>query len=102
MPAPRQTGGRWREGTSVSFGVHAVLFAVLFFTAARVPGVITTAVDAGGPLEYFVARPGPARGGGGGGDHLPAAPRPAEIAPSKPSSPLSSSALTLPLLWQSK
>jgi protein TonB len=85
MPAPRQMDGRWWEGTSVSFGVHAVLLAVLFYAAAHVPAVVKTAVDASGPLEYFSARSGPARGGGGGGDELPAPAQQARIPLSKPS-----------------
>jgi TonB family protein len=66
MPAPRQMAARWREGTGVSIGAHAVAFGILLYAATHVNQVAQTAAYVTGPARLIFAGL-PARGGSGPG-----------------------------------
>ena len=83
MPAPRQMGSRWREGTGLSIAAHAIAFGLLLYAATHVKQVVHTITAVSGPLVFLEQRGPGARVRGGGPDTLEP-PRPAEIMPTKP------------------
>jgi protein TonB len=67
MPAPRQMGGRWWEGTSLSIAAHAIVFGLLLYAATHVKQVVQTIDAVSGPL-VFIDHRGPGGGGSDGAD----------------------------------
>jgi hypothetical protein len=74
MPAPRQLGGRWREGTGLSLAVHLIVIGMMIYAAIHAPEVVKTASSVTGALKVgFLGRLG--QGNSNGGPKTTALPR---------------------------